>query len=1319
MSDLERPDRPAATPPLLPVGKGPLDHILAFCQRQKVVVGLLVLLTVVGGLAVAPFDWQLPWLLRAPVAVDAIPNIGENQQIVFTEWAGRSPRDVEEQVTYPLTTALLGVPGVKTVRSNSSFGFSEIYVVFEDGMDFYFARTRILEKLSSLPPDLLPPGVAPRLGPDATALGQIFWYTLEGLDAQGRFVGGFDPQELRTLQDYYLRYALLAVDGVAEAASIGGFVREYQVELDPQLLKTYDVSLEDVAQAIRKSNIDVGARTIEINRVEYLVRGLGFIKNLDDLGQTLVATRNKRPVFLKELGALTFGPGLRQGALVKNGQEAVGGVVVARFGANPMAVIAGVKAAIARIEPALPKRTLPDGTVSQVKVVPFYDRSGLIKETLHTLDEALVSEILVTVVVVLAMVPHLGASLLISSLLPLAVLLTFLAMKAFGVDANIVALAGIAIAIGTIVDMGIILTENIMRRLGEAPPDEPLPTTIFLASREVGGAILASIATTIIGFLPVFFMTGAEGKLFRPLAFTKTFALTASLIVALGVIPPAAELLFRRRNWDRNKDFSPYEIAIYAGTILAFFLDAVVGLAMAVVGGLYLTRRFVSPARQIVLTRAAIWAALAAMAVLLTRHWLPLGPDRGMARNLLFVVLVLGGWLGVFYVFHRRYARVLAWCLTHKRTFLALPAALVLLGGLVWQGFGGLFGWLPEFMRTSAPLAAMDRAFPGLQSEFMPPLDEGSFLYMPTTMPHAATAEVLDIVERQDAALRRLPEVSAVVGKLGRAESPLDPAPMSMIETVITYQPEFLADAEGNTLRFHYDPEAVGLAVDRAGLPVAAADGAGYNVRGVFARDAEGRLIPDANGHPFRLWRRPLDPALNPGRKAWPGVRNPDDIWAAIAVAARVPGVTTAPKLQPISARLVMLQSGIRASVAVRVKGPDVASVEKAAEGIERFLRDIKYIEPTSVLADRITAKPYLEIVIDRGRAGQYGLTVQAVQDAIETGLGGQVVTTTVEGRERYRVRLRYQRELRDNPEKIAALLLTSPDGVQVPLAEVTQIRYRPGPTMIRGEDGFTVAYVIFDGKPGVTPIHAVEAARAYLDSMRDAGLLELPDGVSFDFTGTYENHARAAKRLAFILPLTMALIFLVIYLHFASVRTSLIVFTAIPVAWAGGFVMLWLYGLPWFMNVSLFGINMRHLFQMHELALSLPVWVGFLALFGVATNDGVVMATYLRDRFRALAPGDVAGVRAATVEAGLKRVRPCLMTTATTILALIPVLTSRSRGADLVLPMAIPPFGGMVFVLVTMFVVPVLWCWVEEGRLARRQRPETAPRPAPSQDHP
>lgn len=1298
----ERPELPDAPPYRLPAGASLLERLLAFCQRQKVVVGLLVLLTIVGGLTVAPFDWQLPWLLRAPVAVDAIPNIGENQQIVFTEWPGRSPRDVEEQVTYPLTTALLGVSGVKTVRSNSSFGFSEVYVVFEDGVDFYFARTRILEKLSSLPPGLLPPGVAPRLGPDATALGQVFWYTLDGLDPKGRFVGGFEPYELRTLQDYYLRYALLAVPGVAEAASIGGFVREYQVDLDPQLLKSYDISLDDVAAAVQKANLDVGARTFEINRVEYLVRGLGFIKSLEDLGQSLVATRKGRPVFLNQLGTLSFGPALRQGALDKDGHEAVGGVVVTRFGANPMEVIAGVKAAIARIEPSLPRRTLADGTVSQIKIVPFYDRSGLIKETLHTLDEALVSEILVTVVVVLAMVMHLGASLLVSALLPLAVLLTFLAMKAFGVDANIVALAGIAIAIGTMVDMGIILTENILRRRDEAPPDEPLPVTVFSASREVGGAVLASIVTTILGFLPVFFMAGAEGKLFRPLAFTKTFALTASLVVALGLIPPAAELLLRRRDWDRARNFSPYEIAVYLGVVLAFFLDAVVGLAMAVVGGLYLARRFVSPDRGRLLARAAVWTAIAAVAVLLARHWLPLGPERGIVRNLVFVALVLGSWLGLFHLFQRHYARVLGWCLEHKRLFLTLPASLVFLGGLVWLGFGGLFGWLPEFMRLSAPLAAMNRAFPGLQKEFMPALDEGSFLYMPTTMPHASTAEVLDIVQRQDEALRRVPEVSAVVGKLGRAESPLDPAPLSMIETVVTYHPEFLADEDGRLLRFRYDPEAVGLAVNRAGLPVPAGDGAGYNVRGVFARDEQNRLIPDPDGQPYRLWRRALDPALNPGRAPWPGVRNPDDIWGLIAAAARMPGVTTAPKLQPISARLVMLQSGIRASVAVRVKGPDVASVEESAERIERFLRDVKVIEPSSVLADRITSKPYLEIVVDRGRAGQYGLTVQAVEEAIETGIGGRVATTTVEGRERYPVRLRYQRELRDDPKAIAGVLVTTPDGAQVPLGQVADIRFTPGPNMIRGEDAFTVAYVIFDGKAGTTPIHAVETARNYLDSMRDAGLLELPEGITYDFTGTYENHARAEKRLAFILPLTMALIFLVIYLHFASVRTSLIVFSAIPVAWAGGFVMLWLYGLPWFMNLDIFGVNMRQLFQMHELALSLPVWVGFLALFGVATNDGVVMATYLRDRFRELAPGDVAAVRAATIEAGLKRVRPCLMTTATTILALIPVLTSNGRGADLVVPMAIPPFGGMVFVLVTMFVVPVLWCLLEERRLRR-----------------
>jgi len=496
---------------------GPVSKLIRFCLENKLVVGLFVVLIFGAGIYVAPFDWDVGGLPRDPVPVDAIPDIGENQQIVFTEWMGRSPQDVEDQITYPLTVSLLGVPGVKTIRSYSFFGFSSIYIIFEQGVDFYWSRSRVLEKLNSLPAGTLPDDVRPALGPDATALGQIFWYTLEGRDEQGEPAGGWGLDELRTIQDWYVRYGLLSAEGVSEVASVGGYVREYQIDVDPDAMRAYDVGLGDIFKAVKASNIDVGARTIEINKVEYIVRGLGFLKAISDIELTVVKVNENVPIYIKDLAKVSYGPALRRGALDKGGAEAVGGVAVVRYGYNPLEAIKNVKRKIEEISPGLPKKTLSDGTVSQVTIVPFYDRTGLIYETLGTLSTALTEEILVTVIVVIVLVLHLRSSVVISALLPLAILMCFIAMKVGRIDANIVALSGIAIAIGTMVDMGIVICENILKRLDEAAPDENKLDVVYLAATEVGGAVLTAVATTVVSFLPVFTMTGPEGKLFKPL----------------------------------------------------------------------------------------------------------------------------------------------------------------------------------------------------------------------------------------------------------------------------------------------------------------------------------------------------------------------------------------------------------------------------------------------------------------------------------------------------------------------------------------------------------------------------------------------------------------------------------------------------------------------------------------------------------------------------------------------------------------------------------------------------------------------------------
>ncbi len=1211
-----------------------LDKVIRFCLENKLVIFLVLLALIGWGVLTAPFDWELESLPRKPVPVDAIPDIGENQQIVFTEWPGRSPQDVDDQITYPLTVSLLGIPDVKTVRSYSFFGLSSVYVIFNEKIDFYWSRSRILEKLNSLPAGTLPEGVEPALGPDATALGQVFWYTLEGKDKNGNPTGGWDLDELRRIQDWNVRYALASAEGISEVASVGGFVKEYQIDVDPDAMRAYGVGLDDIFMAVKNSNIDVGARTIEINKVEYVIRGLGFVKNLPDIENSVVKVVNNVPVYIKNIANVTLGPALRRGALDKGGAEAVGGVVVVRYSYNPLTAINNVKKKIEEISPGLPKKTLPDGTVSQVKIVPFYDRTGLIYETLGTLETALTEEILVTIIVVIVLVMHLRSSGLISALLPLAVLMCFIAMKLFGVDANIVALSGIAIAIGTMVDMGIIICENILRHLNQAGPDENRLEVVYRASSEVGGAVLTAVSTTVVGFLPVFTMTGAEGKLFRPLAYTKTFALIASVIVALTIIPPAAHILFTRKF--HLKKVSRYVLgAILAvcGIALAVVLNWWVGILVIGTGAYHLLKHRLP---QQINSHLSVWANIIAViivGIILTLHWLPLGPANGTILNFIFVAVLIGGLLIFFKIFQHFYAGILGWCLRHKLLFLSIPIAIIVLGIIIWSGLG---------------------------KEFMPPLDEGSFLYMPTTMPHASIGEALDVLQKQDTAFQSIPEIESVVGKIGRTESPLDPAPISMIETVINYKPEYVLDKDGRKVRFKYDRKNKN-----------------------FVRDETGQLIQDKHGRPYRQWRD--------------HIKSPDDIWDEIVKAGRIPGTTSAPKLQPIAARIVMLQSGMRAPMGIKIKGPDLEIIEKVGLEFERLLKEVPGVEASVVIADRIVGKPYLEIEIDRQAIARYGISIRKIQDVIEVAVGGRRITTTVEGRQRYPVRVRYMRELRDTIETLGKILVPASDGAQIPLIQLAEIRYIRGPQVIKSENTFLVGYVLFDKKPGFTEVDVVEQCSKFLKEKIAAGQLIIPAGVSYSFAGTYESQVRAQKTLMVVIPFALFLIFLILYFQFKSTITSLLVFSGIIVAWAGGFLMIWCYAQPWFLNFSIFGVNLRQLFQMHPINLSVAIWVGFLALFGIASDDGVVMCTYLEQTFKGSKPSDKAGILQKVIEAGTRRVRPCLMTTATTILALIPVLTSTGRGSDIMVPMAIPVFGGMTIEILTMLVVPVLYSSVKE----------------------
>jgi copper/silver efflux system protein len=1051
-------------------------------------------------------------------------------------------------------------------------------------------------------------------------------------------------------------------------------------------MRAHGITLPDVLAGVRMANLDVGAGTIEVNRVEYTIRGLGFIRTVQDVEDSVVKVNNGVPLFIKDVATVSLGPEMRRGALDKQGVEAVGGAVVVRFGENPLQVIKNVKEKIKEIAPGLPAKTLPNGTVSQVKIVPFYDRTELIHQTLDTLKRALFEEILVTIIVVIVMVSHLASSAIISAVLPLAVLLTFIVMKVTGIDANIMALSGIAIAIGVMVDMGIILCENILRHIEEDPPGKSLIQLICDSASEVGGAVVTSSLTTIISFLPVFTLTGPEGKLFKPVAFTKTYAVGASLILALAIVPPLAHLVFSKRNLRVRTLLIVNCIIALCGVWLGASVSWWFGLPLIFLG-LFRTATLYVPERFRVKAPTALnLAALLFVVLVLTEHWLPLGPQAGFIRNLIFASGIIFGLLGVRKVFTTFYRPLLTWSLDHKAIFLAVPVSLVLLGLTIWLGFNTVFGVLPAALdpflpKGKPPVTAqhvhdpevktdaasvvqspknpirsnwlysrLAHAFPGLGKEFMPDLDEGSFLYMPTTMPHASIGEVLDVIHKQDLAISRIPEVESVAGKVGRVESALDPAPLSMVETVINYVPEYKTD------------------------PVTGE-----------------RVVDPKTGKPIRNWR--------------PQIKSSNDIWKEILAAAQLPGSTSAPRLQPIAARIVMLQSGMRAAMGVKVRGKNLQEVEQVGVQIERFLKEVPSVEPTSVIADRVVGNPYLEIDIDRKAIARYGIKVQEVQDVIEMAIGGKRITTTVEGRERYPVRIRYQRELRDSLEALDKILIPGNDGAQIPLNLVATIKYTRGPMMIKSEDTFLVSYVLFDKKPGAAEVDVVEAANNYLQYKISTGELKLPPGASFAFAGSYENQVRSEKTLRIVIPLSLMLIFVVLYFQFRSVPTSLNVFSGIFVAWSGGFIMLWLYSQPWFLDFSVFGVNMRDLFQVRPYNLSVAVWVGFLALFGIATNDGVIYSTYLDQVFAKHKFGSVAEIRAATVEAGLKRVRPALMTTACTIIALIPVLTSHGKGADVMVPMALPSFGGMCIDIITIFVVPSIYCMVKEIEFNRKQR--------------
>ena len=1030
-----------------------IHRLIELSLRNRVVI-------VVVYLGLGAWGW---WALTS-TPIDAIPDLSDNQVIVFSDWPGHSPQEVEDQITYPLTMNLQGLAGVRVIRSQSAFGFSMIYVVFEDDVDLYFARSRVLERMS-LVGKALPAGVVPTLGPDATGVGHVFWYTVESPTRSLR--------DLRTLQDWFIRYQLNAVPGVAEVASVGGFVQQYQIDVDPNRLRAYNVPLSAVVSAVRDSNLNVGGNIVESSGAWLIVRGVGLIQSVEDVRRIPIKAAGGVPVYVEQVADVHVGDAFRVASLVKGTNEAVGGVVVARTGVNTKALIDAVKARIVQIQPGLP----PD-----VKIVPFYDRSDLIERAVDTLRRALLEEIALVTLAHVVFLMHFRSILIVTAPLPLAVLLSFLGMYYAGISSNIMSLAGIAIAIGVLVDAGIVVTENAFRFLEQRqvdPNDRPLVwRTVLESTRLVGRPVFFSMAIILLAFVPVFALTGQEGKLFHPLAFTKTLAVLAATFIAVTLVP-----------------------------VLCTFL----------LGGKFHSEE-----------------------------------DNPVMR-----------------VLRRLYEPALAAALAHRSATILLAASLFVGALFVARGIG---------------------------SEFMPQLNEGDLMFMPIADPSVSLNENTEIAKRQNAALMKFPEVEYVVAKVARAETSTDPAPLNMTETLVRLKP----------------------------------------------------------------------------REQWRAGMTLDRLRAEMGDAVQMPGVSNIWTM-PIINRIDMLTTGIRSEVGVKIYGADLVTLEALGRTIAERLRTVP--GASNVYPEQVTSGQYLNINVDRDAAARYGLSVRDVQEIVENAIGETVLSTTIEGRQRFPVRVRYAPEFRADAQALGQVLVTSGDGAQVPLAQVARIEHARGPAMISSENGLLLATVLLNVQ-GRDVGGFVEEARETI--ARD---VRLPAGYYIAWSGRWENQEHARQRLQIVLPIVLVIIFVLLYFTYHSALEAAHVLLAVPFALTGGIYLLWLLGYNF----------------------SVAVWVGFIALFGTAVQTGVVMVVYLEEaveRKRKQLGGAITlpALREAITEGALLRLRPKVMTVSTVVAGLLPIMWSTQVGAEVMKPLATPVLGGMVSSLLHVLIVtPVIFFWIRQ----------------------
>lgn len=1215
---------------------------------------ILVTLLVTAGIAAAG------WWSYGRVPVDAIPDLSDNQVVVWAEWPGKSPEDIDVQVTSRLSLGLQGLAGVKTVRGLSLYGASYVYVIFDEGRDLYDCRTRTLERLSSVQAQL-PAGVIARLGPDATAMGQVFAFTLQGPKS---------IEERRRVLDQIVVPAVEAVPGVAEVAPAGGVVREYQIDVDPVRLEEQSLTLDMLMMAVKDAGRDVGAMSVEQSGIETMIRGVGFVRSVEDVERIVVRGDRERGagVLLRDVATVRVGGAVRQGLLSDEHGEHAGAIVAMRVGEDPLSVIRAVKQRLSDLGPTL--------QTEQLQAVPFYDRSHLILETRATLDETLIEELVTTVIVVVAFLLHARASLAIGLTLPLGTLLTFLIMYGLGVSANLMSLAGIAIAIGVMVDMAIVMTENIYQHLlalqerlrssGERMPTSPwdqrIIDTVTAGAREIAPAILTASLTTIVGFLPIFALDEQAGRLFKPLALTKTLAITGAALFGMMLVPLLCRLLlppWRLPGWA-----SWSSTGLVAGLAFGWFLT---GIPLPIDYGRW----------QVVIPG---WVAAPVLALVFGLLAWRLGAERlaPIEEN------------PVSHTIQRAYRAILALLLRHKGAFVAVCLAIAATGWLIGLGYDRLATPMHSATRalgadvtTTVPDRKLAEWFPGIGESFLPPLDEGGLLFMPSILSQGGLGESLRVMNEQNRRIAEVPEVAGVMGKMGRAETALDPAPIGMVETVVMLKP-------------------------------------------------------------YTEW--PINEVLQPDGTTMRRARTLAEVRAALASASDIPGV--APSwLQPIETRVVMLSTGIKSLIALQVAGEDAESLERFVEAAEKVIQGVP--GAGDVTAQREGGKPYAEVRLDSERLARFGISTEGVMTAVETALGGMPMTVSVEGNQRYGIRIRYARERRDDPDELALMQVPVMSGGHgaIPLASLVaapvihDLRFDPattagasafrrslplalarnlvvldearaelvlpsgdplpqlptgvtetakrshpsaltytiGPMSIRSENSKRIAYVLLN-PAGRAEVDVVNDADQRVRAALAAGTLSLPAGATYRWVGRYEQKVHADKILRVVIIISLLVMIILIYLGTRSwLTTGIIVGVNAVVTTAGGFVAVW-----WW-----------------DAEMTTAVTVGFIALLGIMFNDGIIMGIYLDEQFRTPATS-IRDVRDRVLHAGLRRIRPALMTNMTALFSLIPILWASGRGAEIMQPMALPIIGGMVADLVSLFSLPVIYSWFQERRIRK-----------------